>query len=93
MSNGLGDNAKAIMASDSVRSTRSILKHFLMHGSFLGPNAFIDPDYLKEHISGLCFHVPDLSTGFSFRPHPKRLFKKVVSYHPDTESLCAIRKK
>jgi len=93
MSNGLGDRAKGIMACDKVRSTRSILKHFLRDGSFSEPNAFIDPDYLREHISSLCFHVPDLSVGFSFRPHSKRLFKKVVSYHADTESLCAIRKK
>ena len=93
LSNGLGDGAKGFMACDSVRSTRSILKHYLKHGFFLQPNAFIDPDYLREHISSLCFHAPDLSTGFSFRPHPKRLFKKVVSYHPETESLCAIRKK
>lgn len=93
LSNGMGDRAKGIMACDKVRNTRSVLKHYLKHGNFSGPNAFIDPDYLREHISSLSFHVPDLSTGFSFRPHPKRLFKKVFSYHSDTESLCAIRKK
>jgi len=93
LSNGLEDGAKGIMACDKARSTRSVLKHYLKHGSFLEPNAFIDPDYLRERISSLSFHRPDLSVGFSFRPHPKRLFKKVVSYHPDTESLCAIRKK
>ncbi|MFZ2197319.1 MAG: hypothetical protein WAV13_06290 [Thermodesulfovibrionales bacterium] len=93
LSNGMGDGAKGIMASDKVRNTRSVMKHYLKHGSFLEPNAFLDPDYLRAHIGSLSFHVPDLSTGFSFRPHPKRLFKKVVSYHPDSESLCAIRKK
>ena len=93
LSNGMGDGAKGIMACDKVRNTRSVLKHYLKHGSFSEPNAFIDPDYLKEHIGSLSLHVPDLSTGFSFRPHPKRLFKKVVSYHPDSESLCAVRKK
>jgi hypothetical protein len=93
LSNGVGDRPEGIMSCDDVKSTRSVLKHFKNHGSFLEPNAFIDPDYLKERISSLCFHVPDISVGFSFRPHPKRLFKKVVSYHPDTESLCAIRKK
>jgi len=93
LSNGLGDSAKAIMACDKVRSTRSILKNYLKHGSFLEPNAFIDPDYLRENIGSISFHAPNLSIGFSFRPHPKRLFKKVVTYHTDTESLCAIRKK
>ena len=93
LSNGMGDCPKGIMSCDTVKSTRSVLKHFLNYGSFLGPNAFIGPDYLKDHIHSISFHVPDISVGFSFRPHPKRLFKKVVSYHPDTESLCAIRKK
>jgi len=93
LSNGMGDGAKGIMACDRVRNTRSVLNHYLAHGSFSEPNAFTDPEYLGEHIDSLSFHVPDLSVGFSFRPHRKRLFKKVVSYHPDTESLCAIRKK
>jgi len=93
LANGQGDGDKGIMACDKVRNTRSVLKHYVKHGSFLEPNSFIDPDYLIEHISSISFHVPDLSVGYSFRPHPKRLFKKVVSYYPDTESLCAIRKK
>lgn len=93
LSNGLGDGTRGTMACDQVRNTRSVLKHYKKHGRFLEPNGFIDPDYLRGEISSLSFHVPDLSVGYSFRPHPKRLFKKVVSYHPDTESLCAIRKK
>jgi hypothetical protein len=93
LANGLGDGARGIMACDTVRNTRSVLKHYLRKGSFLLPNSFTDPDYLIEHVHSISFHVPDLSVGYSFRPHPKRLFKKVVSYYPDTESLCAIRKK
>jgi hypothetical protein len=93
LANGLGDGGRGAMACDHVRNSRSVLKHYLKHGTFLEPNALIDQDYLKGHISSISFHVPDLSVGFSFRPHPKRLFKKVISFHPDTESLCAVRKK
>lgn len=93
LSNGLGDGAKGRMACDRVRNTRSVLKHYLKHGSFLEPNALMNLDYLDEHIDYIQFHVPRVRVKYVFRPNLLRPIRKVVSYEPDKESLCVVRKK
>lgn len=91
MSNGLGDGARH--ACNSVRNTRSVLKHYLIHGSFLEPNVLIDPAYLDGHVDDLSFHVPRVRVKFVFRRNLRRPLGRVVHYAPNTELLCVIRKK
>ena len=67
-------------ANDSVRNTRSVLKHFQQTGNFLEPNALIDPDALKMQIGSLNFHAPKPWVGN-------------VRYPADTEQMCVITKK
>ncbi len=93
LSNGLGDHAKGRMACDTVRNTRRVLKHFLKHGVFWEPNALIDPEYLQAHIDGVNFHVPKISIKVAVRASLKRPVRKIVSYEPDLETLCLVRKK
>jgi hypothetical protein len=98
LSNGLGDGATGRHARDSVRNTRSVLKHFLKHGEFLEPHALIDPAYLKEHIAYLNFHVPTYSANFRLEGRLRQLFRKEVHFkqvhfEPETERLCVIRKR
>ena len=93
LSNGLGDGASGTMACDNVRNTRSVLKQYLLQGSFLEPNAIMDQAYLGTHIDSVSFHVPRVGVRHLFRSHLRRPIQKVVYYAPNTESLCAIRKK
>ncbi len=93
LSNGLGDRAKGRMACHTVRNTRSVLKHFLKQGVFLEPHALIDPDYLRAEIDSVNFHVPKISISVAVRASLKRPVRKVVSYQPDTETLCLVRKR
>lgn len=95
-SNGLGDGAKGRHVCDQVRNTRSVLKHFREFGEFLGPNALMDPAYLAENIVYVNFHVPEYSVDLAelaLRTTLRRPLGKAFHYKPDTESLCAIRKK
>lgn len=80
LDNGLGDNMPGRHASDSVRNTRSVLKHFQQTGEFLEPNVLVNPDYLREQIAYLSFHAP-------------KLLMNTVRYPTDTEQLCVITKK
>jgi hypothetical protein len=91
--NGLGDNAKGPTASDKVRNTRSVLKHLRKQGTFLEPNALVDPAYLAQNIASVNFHVPKRCARPVFKANIRRLFRLTVQYKPDSESLCAIRKK
>jgi len=67
-------------ANDSVRNTRSLLKHFQQTGNFLEPNALIDPEALKTQIGSLTFHAPKPWVGN-------------VRYPADSEQICVITKK
>lgn len=80
LANGLGDHMPSRHANDSVRNTRSVLKHFQQTGEFLEPNALIDPAHLKEQIAYLSFHAP------------KPVMDAVVRYPADTEKICVITK-
>lgn len=80
LANGLEDRMSSRHANDSVRNTRSVLKHFQQTGEFLEPNALIEPDYLKGQIAYLSFHAP------------KPLIDG-VRYSPDSEQICVLTKK
>jgi len=91
--NGLGDHAKGRSASDKVKNTRSVLKHFREQGTFLQPNALLDTAYLAENIAHLNFHVPKCSARLAFKASIRRPLRTALRYKHDTELLCAIRKK
>lgn len=93
LSNGLGDGAAGRLGSARVMNTRSVLKHFLAHGSFLEPNALFDQAYLAEHIGYLRFHAPTAAVKVVFEANPRRPIKRLVHFSPDTEALCVIRKR
>ena len=80
LDNGLGDHMSSRHANDSVRNTRSLLKHFQQTGNFLEPNALIDPDALKVQIGSLTFHAPKPWVGNA-------------RYPADSEQICVITKK
>jgi hypothetical protein len=82
-SNGLGDEEAGRHACDKVINTRRILKHFSTERAFPAPNAIGDSAYLAANIHSLAFHSPEveISQGQS------------IQYKPDSELLCAIRKK
>lgn len=92
-SNGLGDGTKGRMASDKIKNTRSVLKHFQKFGIFLEPNGLTNQTYLAENIDSINFHCPQVLVKFKFRANPLYPIKRVISYTPGTETLCAIRKK
>ncbi len=81
------------MASDKVKNTRSVFKHFQKFGIFLEPNGLTNQAYLAENIDSIGFHCPKVSVKYMLRANLKRPIKQVVSYLPGTETLCAIRKK
>lgn len=91
-SNGLGDRVLRGKGSSRVKNTRSVLKHYLLHGSFLEPNALLDQAYLDQHIGYLRFHAPDVAVKY-VAGHLRQPLQKVVYYAPDTEALCVVRKK
>jgi len=91
--NGLGDGAKGRGASDKVRNTRAVLKNFSEQGSFLEPNALGDSEYLARNIASLSFHAPKSGFALAFCASLRRPFKKKIRYKPDSELLCAIRKR
>ena len=91
--NGLGDAAKGKPDWSHVRNTRSVLRQFCQSGKFLQPNALMDAGYLAEHIADIHFHVPKRSTQLTLGSGFRRPFRLTVGYKPDTEQLCAIRKK
>ncbi|HCB15031.1 MAG TPA: hypothetical protein DEP36_15905 [Gammaproteobacteria bacterium] len=80
LANGFGDHLSSRHANDSVRNTRSVLKHFQQTGNFLEPNALIDPDALKAQMASLTFHAP-------------KPWVDNVRYPADTEQICVITKK
>jgi hypothetical protein len=96
--NGLGDGAVGAHVCDTVRNTRSVLKHFLKHGEFVEPHSLVDPAYLKLHIDHLKFHAPTCSAKVSLRgswrhPFKMEVYTEEVRFRRDTESLCVIRKR
>lgn len=93
LANGMGDGARGWMACDSVRNTRTVLKHFVKHGVFGEPHALVDPDELRSAIDAVHFHVPRISFKVVVHASLKRPIKKLVSYQPDRETLCLLRKK
>ena len=91
--NGLGDAEKGKPDWSHVRNTRSVLKHFRNTGTFLEPNALTDPAYLAAHISAVHFHIPKRATRLSVSSNFRRPLRLALAYKPDSEQLCAIRKK
>jgi len=91
--NGLGDGATGRSASDKVKNTRAVLKHFCEFGTFLEPNLLGDSAYLTDNISSIHFHAPKAVVQMRFRPSLRRPFRKILRYRRDSELLCAIRKK
>jgi hypothetical protein len=76
-----------------VKNTRSVLKHFREHGTFLEPNAIVEPGNLAKQIAYVNFHKREQCAKVSLRPNLRRPLKKTVYCKPDTELLCAIEKK
>jgi hypothetical protein len=91
--NGLGDAVRGKPDWSHVRNTRSVLRQFGQSGKFLEPNALTDTAYLAQHIADIHFHVPKRSTQLTLGSGFRRPFRLTVGYKPDTEQLCAIRKK
>ena len=91
--NGQGDGVMGRQACDTVKNTRSVLKHFREYGRFLEPNALTDPAYLAANIAYVNFHVPKCSVQIALRASLRRPLKRTIHYKPDTELLCVIRKK
>jgi hypothetical protein len=90
---GHGDGATGRHACDEVANTRRVLKHFREHGTFLEPNALIQPDKLAGEIAYINFHRCQQGAEVKLRPSMRRPFKKMIRHKPDTELLCAIEKK
>lgn len=91
---GLGDPGKNGIFNDRVLNTRRVLKSFNESSVFEAPNALGDTSYLAEHIAAMHFHVPVQ------RVNRKALIQrfiggkeKVLEFVPNSELLCAIRKK
>jgi hypothetical protein len=82
LSNGLGDAPSERSSCDAVLNTRAVLKGFKRNGCFPEPNALGDTGYLAAHIGHLAFHAPRFC-----------LDDGQLRYLPETEFLCAIRKK
>jgi hypothetical protein len=93
LANGLGDGATGRMTCSNIRNTRSVLKHYLLNGCFLEPNALQDKHYLAENIDFIRFHVPRIHVKDVFRLNLRHPRKRVLCYEQDKESLCVIRKK
>jgi hypothetical protein len=91
--NGLGDAARGKPDWSHVRNTRSVLKQFCQSGTFLEPNSINDASYLAENIADIRFHVPKRTTQITLGSNFRRPFRLTIGYKPDTEQLCAIRKK
>lgn len=91
--NGQGDGATGRHACSTVRNTRSVLKRFRDHGDFPEPHALAAPDYLREHIAALCFHVPRPAVRWVRGSGLWPPLRRRIRLEPDTELLCAIRKK
>lgn len=92
--NGFGDGATGRHSSNLAHNTRKLLRAFRETGQFLEPNSLIDPDYLKEHIGQIAFHVPERFVA------PRKTWDRLlgrkplpIQYKQHTEKLCAIRKK
>ena len=51
------DKTKDRHTSKKVCNTRDVLRNYVKNGEFSQPNALIDSEYLKNHISGITFHV------------------------------------
>ena len=93
MANGKGDDRSGRCYCDKFLNTRSVLKSFRDDGSFRQPNLFSDPDYLAKAIETICFHVPKVSLSSS---KGRRFWHRAVSsvtYSPESERLCMIRKR
>ena len=93
MANGKGDDRSGRCYCDKFLNTRSVLKSFRDDGSFPQPNLFSDPDYLAKAIETICFHVPKVSLSSS---KGRRFWHRAVSsvtYSPESERLCMIRKR
>jgi hypothetical protein len=97
--NGLGDfkGPPKGNASNNVKNTRNVLKSFRETGRFLEPNALLEPAYLAEHIDYCVFHNPSKPRTSQLMSKPIRqlLGKRIYlpGYIPNSELLCAIRKK
>ena len=93
MANGKGDEGSGRCYSDKAINTRTVLKSFRDHDSFPQPNSFSDPDYLARAIESICFHVPKVSLSSGSEPRFWRRGGSAVTYLPESERLCMIRKR
>ncbi len=93
LSNGYGDGKSGRMASNEVRNTRSIFRHYLETGKFLEPHGLMDTGYLEKHMDYMRFHVPRFGTKYVLGRSLRHPFGKVMYYKPNTERVCVIRKK
>jgi hypothetical protein len=59
MDNGLGDNRTGRSSSDRVRSTRSVLQHYLATGDLLEPHLLAGFESWRDEIAGIDFHAAD----------------------------------
>jgi hypothetical protein len=93
MANGKGDKGSGRWYCDEVINTRAILKSFRNAGSFPQPNLFSDPGYLARAIESICFHVPKVSSTFRNGRSFWRRGVPGITYQPESERLCMIRKR
>lgn len=91
--NGCGDGKSGRSDSPDVLNTRRVLKHFRERGEFPQPHAIGDPDYLRDTIAAVNFHVPRMWVTATFKPRLRRPLGRLNRFLPDSETLCAIRKK
>jgi hypothetical protein len=93
LANGFGDEARGRHAANTVRNTRSIMKHFQQTETFLEPNLLTDSLYMKDHIAYVNFHAPAPQVSVEGRMRFTRPVKTTIKYPNDAERLCVIRKK
>lgn len=93
LSNGIGDGFKGNMASQNVRNTRRVLKHYQKFGEFERPHAFKDVMYLTNNIEYINFHAPRVSVKYKLQLKFIYPLKKIIYYKKNSENLCLIRKK
>jgi SAM-dependent methyltransferase len=93
MANGFSDGKTGRMASEEVRNTRSVLKHYLKQGTFFEPHALTGSDVLVQEIADVHFHVPAIVVEAHGGGSSPQTGVQPVSYGSDTESLCVIRKR
>lgn len=98
MRNGVGDGDKGRFSADhDVVSTRTLFSTFAATGRFAEPNDLTNADALADQIDSAVLHVPGIQVSaevsFVVNSARARASRLITEYLPDSQKLCAVRKK